>query len=127
MTGNDVQGAEKADAIGMVLGTEDVTPTVFWFAVSHGASVGLDDLVVVETRKPDGTPVRFYGLVDNVRKRHEGVTFESDVEDVVAGLLPASVSYAARVLVTRVDPENFIPRSRATTCGTRRAANSPWR
>ena len=109
MTGNDVQGAEKADAIGMVLGTEDVTPTVFWFAVSHGASVGLDDLVAVETRKPDGTPVRFYGLVDNVRKRHEGVTFESDVEDVVAGLLPASVSYAARVLVTRVDPENFIP------------------
>lgn len=95
--------------IGMVLGTEDVTPTVFWFAVSAGASVQLDDLVVVETLKPDGRPVRFYGLVDNVRKRHEGVTFESDVEDVVAGILPASVSYAARVLVTRVDPENFIP------------------
>ncbi len=72
--------------IGMVLGTEDVTPTVFWFAVSAGASVQLDDLVVVETLKPDGRPVRFYGLVDNVRKRHEGVTFESDVEDVVAGI-----------------------------------------
>ncbi len=102
-----MSGAEAP--IGMVLGTEDVTPTVFWFAVKHGASVGLDDLVVVETRKPDSTPVRFYGLVDSVRKRHEGVTFESDVEDVVAGLLPATVSYAARVLVTRVDPENFIP------------------
>ncbi|GGO34208.1 ATP-binding protein [Deinococcus humi] len=99
----------SASRIGMVLGTEDVTPTVFWFAVSSGASVQLDDLVVVETLKPDGRPVRFYGLVDNVRKRHEGVTFESDVEDVVAGILPASVSYAARVLVTRVDPENFIP------------------
>ncbi|WP_029481988.1 ATP-binding protein [Deinococcus marmoris] len=99
----------SAARIGMVLGTEDVTPTVFWFAVSAGASVQLDDLIVVETLKPDGRPVRFYGLVDNVRKRHEGVTFESDVEDVVAGILPASVSYAARVLVTRVDPENFIP------------------
>nr|WP_216320288.1 ATP-binding protein [Deinococcus aestuarii] len=97
------------ERLGRVLGTEDVTPTVFWFAVAPGASVGLDDLVVVRTLKPDGREVRFYGLVDNVRKRHEGVTFESDVEDVVAGVLPASVSYAARVLVTRVDPEHFIP------------------
>ena len=97
------------ERIGMVLGTEDATPTIFWFAVSSGASVQLDDLVVVQTMKPDGKPVHFYGLVDNVRKRHEGVTFESDVEDVVAGVLPASVSYAARVLVTRVDPEDFIP------------------
>ncbi|GGM10485.1 ATP-binding protein [Deinococcus aerophilus] len=102
-------GADTANRIGMVLGTEDVMPTVFWFAVSAGASVQLDDLVVVQTRRPDGRTVRFFGLVDNVRKRHEGVTFESDVEDVVAGVLPASVSYAARVLVTRVDPENFIP------------------
>ena len=97
------------ERIGMVLGTEDATPTIFWFAVSAGASVQLDDLVVVQTMKPGGKPVHFYGLVDNVRKRHEGVTFESDVEDVVAGVLPASVSYAARVLVTRVDPEDFIP------------------
>ncbi|GHF48576.1 hypothetical protein HNQ07_002628 [Deinococcus metalli] len=95
--------------IGMVLGTEDVTPTVFWFAVTNGASVQLDDLVTVQTTRPDGRAVTFYGLVDNVRKRHEGVTFESDVEDVVSGVLPASVSYAARVLVTRVDPEHFIP------------------
>ncbi|MVN86008.1 ATP-binding protein [Deinococcus sp. HMF7620] len=93
----------------MVLGTEDVTPTIFWFAVGRGASVQLDDLVTVQTTRPDGKVVRFYGLVDNVRKRHEGVTFESDVEDVVAGVLPASISYAARVLVTRVDPEHFIP------------------
>ncbi|PNY80424.1 ATP-binding protein [Deinococcus koreensis] len=96
-------------AIGMVLGTEDATPVAFWFSVLPGSSVQLDDLVVVETRKPDGAPVHFYGLVDHVRTRHEGVSFDSDVQDVMAGLLPASVSYAARVLVTRVDPENFIP------------------
>ena len=95
--------------IGRVLGTEDVTPNQFWFAVSPGANVALDDLVVVETQRPDGKTVTFYGQVDNVRKRHEGVAFESDVEDVAAGILPASVSYAARVLVTRVSPEQFIP------------------
>ena len=95
--------------IGMVLGTEDATPTIFWFAVMPGSSVQLDDLVVVQTHKPDGQPVNFYGLVDSVRKRHEGIAFESDVADVVAGVLPAAVSYAARVLVTRVSPEDFIP------------------
>lgn len=109
MTGNLKLPIPPPAHIGMVLGTEDVTPTIFWFAVSAGASVQLDDLVVVETSRPDGKKVTFYGLVDNVRKRHEGVAFESDVEDVVAGILPASVSYTARVLVARVDPENFIP------------------
>lgn len=101
--------ATPGERIGMVLGTEDATPVTFWFAVAPGASVSMDDLVVVGTRKPDGQPVHFYGIVDHVRTRHEGVTFDSDVQDVVAGLLPASVSYAARVLVTRVAPENFIP------------------
>ncbi|GMA17472.1 hypothetical protein HNQ10_003404 [Deinococcus metallilatus] len=115
MTGNLRLGPEgppppeSGERIGMVLGTEDATPVTFWFAVSPGASVQMDDLVAVRTQKPGGQPVHFYGIVDHVRTRHEGVTFDSDVADVVAGLLPASVSYAARVLVTRVDPEDFIP------------------
>ncbi|MCY1702484.1 MULTISPECIES: ATP-binding protein [Deinococcus] len=91
------------------MGTEDATPTGFWFAVLPGASVQMDDLVAVQTTKPDGQPVRFFGIVDHVRTRHEGVKFDSDVQDVIEGILPASVSYAARVLVTRVDPEDFIP------------------
>jgi len=95
--------------LGRVLGTEDATPTTFWFLVAPGNSVQLDDLVVARTRKPGGDEVAFYGLVDSVRKRHEGVQFESDVEDIMAGLLPATVSYAARVLVTRVHPEDFVP------------------
>ncbi|GHG10749.1 ATPase [Deinococcus piscis] len=95
--------------IGLIMGTEDATPTGFWFAVLPGASVQMDDLVAVQTTKPDGSPVRFFGIVDHVRTRHEGVKFDSDVQDVIDGILPASVSYAARVLVTRVDPEDFIP------------------
>ncbi|MGY2892027.1 ATP-binding protein [Deinococcus sp. UYEF24] len=105
--------AQRSDTqkplLGRVLGTEDATPTAFWFLVAQGQSVQLDDLVVARTRKPDGQEVAFYGLVDSVRKRHEGIQFESDVEDIMAGLLPASVSYAARVLVTRVHPEDFVP------------------
>ena len=95
--------------IGMILGTQEATPLQFWFSVTAGSSVQLDDLVVARTRKPDGGFVAFYGVVDAVRKIHEGVQFESDVEDVAGGILPANTSYSAHVLVTRVDPEDFIP------------------
>ncbi len=95
--------------IGKVLGTEEATPLQFWFWVDPDSSVHLDDLVVLETQKPDGKAVKYFGVVDQVRKIHEGVTFESDVQSVMDGILPAQVSYSAHVLVTRVDPEEFIP------------------
>jgi len=95
----------------MVLGTEDATPLQFWFAVSAGVKVQLDDLVVVEVADPAeaGEVVRFYGVVDEVRRRFEGVQFDGDTELVAEGLMPANVAYAAHVLVTRVEPEDFIP------------------
>ena len=92
-----------------MLGTEEATPLQFWFWVDPDSSVQLDDLVVLETEKPDGKIVKYFGVVDQVRKIHEGVTFESDVQSVMDGILPAQVSYSAHVLVTRVDPEEFIP------------------
>ena len=97
------------NSIGKVLGTEEATPLQFWFWVDPDSSVQLDDLVVLETEKPDGKIVKYFGVVDQVRKIHEGVTFESDVQSVMDGILPAQVSYSAHVLVTRVDPEEFIP------------------
>jgi DNA helicase HerA-like ATPase len=97
--------------LGMVLGTEDATPLEYWFAVSEGAKVQLDDLVLVAVPDPlrPEEEIHFYGVVDRVRRRLEGVHFEGDTALVVDGLLPAEVSYAAHVLVTRVDPEEFIP------------------
>lgn len=97
--------------IGMVLGTQDATPLQFWFAVKEATRVQLDDLVLVEIPDPAGTgeTVRLYGVVDEVRRRLEGVQFDGDTELVAQGLLPAGVSYAAHVLVTRVEPETFIP------------------
>lgn len=101
--------------VGMVLGTEDATPLQFWFAVRNGAKVQLDDLVVVEVADPAAgegephDPIRFFGVVDEVRRRFEGVQFDGDTELVAEGLMPANVAYAAHVLVTRVDPEEFVP------------------
>lgn len=95
--------------IGQVLGTQEATPLQFWFWVRPEASVQLDDFIVVKMQKPDGGFLEYFGVVDLVRKTHEGVSFESDIQNVSDGILPAQVSYSARVLVTRVDPEEFIP------------------
>ncbi len=99
--------------IGMVLGTEDATPLQFWFGVMDGCKVQLDDVVAVDVSDPSGSGeiVNFYGVVDEVRRRFEGVQFDGDTELVSSGLMPANIAYAAHVLVTRVEPEDFIPPS----------------
>lgn len=97
--------------IGMVLGTEDATPLAFWFAVKDGFKVQLDDIVTIPVQDPEAEDevVHFYGVVDEVRRRFEGVQFDGDTELVASGLMPANIAYAAHVLVTRVEPEDFIP------------------
>ncbi len=97
--------------VGMVLGTEDASPLAFWFSVADSTKVQLDDIIFIRVKDPadEGIDVNFYGIVDEVRRRYEGIQFEGDTELVASGLLPASTSYAAHVLVTRVEPEDFIP------------------
>jgi DNA helicase HerA-like ATPase len=98
-----------ADTEGLVLGSQDATPLEFWIGVRGENQIELDDLVVVETVSPRGQAVRFFGIVDIVRKRYEGAQYDTDVFRAAAGTLPVDISYAAHVQVTRVDPEVFIP------------------
>ena len=63
--------------VGRVLGTLDAMPLEFWVGVEDGQFLQLDDVVVVETPLPDGRLVRLFGVVDVVRARHEGATFDS--------------------------------------------------
>ena len=95
--------------VGRVLGTLDAMPLDFWVGVEEGQFLQLDDVVVVESPLPDGRSVRLFGVVDLVRARHEGATFDSDVFLIEKGVLPAQVSQAAHVRVTRVEPEIFVP------------------
>lgn len=106
-----VSGTPGSEPIGRVLGTEDATPVSFWFAVSPGCRARLDDVVTLTTEDPagEGRGVTYYGVIDQVRRRHEGVQFDSDTELIAEGLMPAEVSYAAHVLVTRLDPEDYLP------------------
>ncbi len=96
-------------AVGRVLGTQDALALEFWVAVEEGSFLQLDDVVVTDTPLPDGSTVHLFGVVDLVRARHEGARFDSDVFLIERGVLPATVSQAAHVRVTRVEPEVFVP------------------
>jgi uncharacterized protein len=95
--------------VGRVLGTEDSTPLEFWVAVAPDDFLQLDDVVALQRTPPRGQPVRIYGIVSQVRARHEGARFDSDVFLIEDGVLPAEVSEAAQVLATRFEPEVFVP------------------
>jgi DNA helicase HerA-like ATPase len=112
----------ETHSVGIVLGTRDSAPLEFWVGIDEGCMLQLDDLVVVRTWRPNcpeeyrGRPeyadehcINFYGVVDAVRKLHEGVQYDSDTKLALDGTIPVNVSYAAHVIVTRVAPEEFIP------------------
>ncbi|HEV3227820.1 MAG TPA: ATP-binding protein [Acidimicrobiales bacterium] len=95
--------------VGRVIGTEDATPLEFWVGVGPGAYLQLDDVVALQRVLPDGEIVKVYGVVSQVRARHDGVRFDSDVFLVADGVLPAEVSEAAQVQATRFEPEVLVP------------------
>ena len=93
--------------MGRVIGTQDATPLEFWVWLEEGEAIQVDDAIVVETDSPNG-PLKLFGMVDIVRARHQGSTFDSDVVEAERGL-PVELSIAAHVKVTRLIPEYYYP------------------
>src|SRR5439155_15344410 len=106
---------------GRVLGTEDATPLGYWFALGPGATVQLDDVVVTDRTAGDQA-VTLSGVVTQVRARHEGARFDSDVFLIEDGVLPADVSEAAQIQATRFEPEVYVPP--LPGCPVRKAAGT---
>lgn len=100
---------EPSEPVGMVLGTEDATPLTFWVAVAPDAYLQLDDAVVLDTHVPGRGDVRIAGIVQEVRARHEGASFDTDVFLADQGVLPVETAVAAQVVATRFEPEVFVP------------------
>ena len=98
-----------SDVVGRVLGTDDATPLEFWVAITPGSRLQLDDVVAIDRDLPSGDRISLYGIISQVRARHEGARFDSDVFLIVQGILPAEISEAAQVQLTRVVPETFVP------------------
>jgi DNA helicase HerA-like ATPase len=100
---------EEGLVVGRVVGTQEATPLEFSVAVGPGRFLQLDDVVALERALPDEETVRIYGVVSQIRARHEGAHFDSDVFLIEDGILPAEVSEVASVLATRFEPEIFVP------------------
>ena len=98
-----------ATAVGRVAGTEDSTPLQFSVALAQDAYLQLDDVVVTARIVPGFGKVRTSGVVTEVRARHEGASFDSDVFLIADGVLPAHVQEVAEVTTTRVEPECYVP------------------
>ena len=100
---------QVSEQVGMVLGTEDATPLTFWVGVSPEQYLQLDDAVIVDSDVPGRGRLRVAGIVQDVRARHEGATFDTDVFLVDRGVLPVDTAVAAQVVATRFEPEIFVP------------------
>ena len=105
----DGQVPASAGVVGRVIGTEDATPLQFNVALDEGAYLQLDDVVVTVRQVPGVGPVLTSGVVTQVRARHEGAHFGSDVFLISEGVLPAQVQEIAEVSTTRVEPEVYVP------------------
>lgn len=96
--------------VGLVLGTKEASPLEFWVGVEEGQYLQLDDLVTVETGLAgESQMVTFYGVVDYVAKKFEGAQYDADTSLAVHGILPVTLSHAAHVVVTRIEPERYVP------------------
>ena len=66
-------------------------------------------MVVTLRHVPGVGPVLTSGIVTQVRARHEGASFGSDVFLISEGVLPARTQEIAEVSTTRVEPEVYVP------------------
>jgi uncharacterized protein len=107
--GPEGQADGPAGMVGRVAGTEDSTPLQFAVALDEASYLQLDDVVVTVRQIPGVGPVLTSGIVTQVRARHEGASFGSDVFLISDGVLPARVQEIAEVSTTRVEPEVYVP------------------
>ena len=107
----DVESPAEGSAhpVGLVAGTEDSTPLQFAVALDEDSYLQLDDVVVTLRQVPGVGPVLTSGIVTQVRARHEGASFGSDVFLISDGVLPAGRQEIAEVSTTRVEPEIYVP------------------
>ncbi|MEZ5218038.1 MAG: ATP-binding protein [Ilumatobacteraceae bacterium] len=101
--------ASSEESVGRVLGNQDATPLSFHVGLAPDQVLQLDEVVVTQRMLPDGELVRISGVVGQVTAIHEGAEYGSDVFMIAEGTLPAQVFESAEVMVTRLDPEVFVP------------------
>ncbi|WP_029551994.1 ATP-binding protein [Thermocrinis jamiesonii] len=94
--------------VGIVLGTKPITPLEFWVGVEAESLVQLDDVLYAES-EVGSQKVKYYGIVQEVQKFLEGAQWVYDAYLATQGVIPINIAYVAKVSLTRVEPEIFIP------------------
>jgi uncharacterized protein len=122
-----VRTVSDQTAVGLVIGTEDSTTLQFGVALAADAYPQLDDVVLTVRPLPGVGPVITSGVVTQVRARHEGASFGSDVFLVAAGVLLAQVQEIAEITTTRVEPECYLPPTPAAAVHRPPGTNGPGR
>ncbi|MEN3028535.1 MAG: ATP-binding protein [Aquificaceae bacterium] len=78
--------------------------------MEEGQVVQLDDVLFAESTSSNQR-IKYYGLVVEVYKFLEGAEFVYDAHLVSKGVIPVNIAYVAKVNVTRIEPELFLPPS----------------
>ena len=84
--------ADQNKIIGTVMGTKDASPFQFFVGIHDPFYLQLDDLVLMK-EELSGETVEFYGVVSDVRKNFEGLSFHSENFLAVSGKFRPNCPY----------------------------------
>lgn len=92
--------------VGIVLGTKDSTPFEFYVEVDENKSLQVDDIIVTTSEYPRFGKITFYGVVDQVISRLEGLETNEQARFHSQGLFDANLTYYCHIVVTRTLAED---------------------
>lgn len=96
------------EEVGIVLGTKPISPLEFWIGIEENKVVQLDDILYVES-SIGNQRVKYYGIVVEVNRFIETAQLILEEKQIKEGKIPASIAYVAKVAITRIEPEVFVP------------------
>ncbi|MCS7165571.1 MAG: ATP-binding protein [Candidatus Calescibacterium sp.] len=94
--------------IGHVAGHKQNTPYEFYFLVDRESLIQLDDIVIVKSPCSQGEIIH-YGIVREIVKYTEASQYAIETELIIDKKIPYVNITVAKVFVTRIEPEIYIP------------------
>ncbi len=101
--------SEVRTPVGIVTGHRPASPLEFWVLVNESDYLQLDDIVVTHSSVPDIGEIKFYGIVSEVERYLEDSSLAMDTLLLSQGRYPDVSRWLAKVSVTRIEPEIFVP------------------
>lgn len=92
--------------VGIVLGTKESTPFEFYIEVDGNQTLQIDDIIVTTCEYPRFGKVTFYGIVDQVISKLEGLETNEQARFHSQGLFDANLTYYCHIIVTRTLTED---------------------